>query len=428
MKPSFNTILKWSGFPVDEAKVIFKEALAADKTLWQTEKMWEIFKFHYQNNQFYRGFAGKEFADWSEIPVIRRKDLKGDYMLKTPAEVNTQKLYSSSTSGSSGDPLFFARDPLTHALVWENVRNLYEKAGVSLDDRQARMFGISKKQPDRAKARLKDRLSNRYRFDVFDLSDSALDLWVKQFRAQRFKYIYGYTNSLVVFAQYLIRRNQTLKSAAPLLKCCIITSEVCTANAAQTLRKGLGIPVFNEYGSSELGIMGFKESDCWQASDELLYLEVLDENDKLLPDGEIGRLTCTALFNRATPFIRYQLGDLAAIRRTADGHTQILEIMGSLNDLAILPSGRKVPGISFYFVAQSVVEASHNIREFLFRQTSDGFTFEYVSDTPVNDSDFRKIKKDIILYLKEDIKLSAIRTDELQRGKNGKFKHFIYSA
>ena len=426
MFPKFSTILKWSGFPVDEAAPVFREALSVDKAEWHKQKTWEIFQYHYKNNEFYRNFAGKEHSNWSDIPIIRRKDLKGEPLSKMPAGLNPKKLYNSSTSGSSGDPLFFARDPLTHALVWENVKHRYAQAGISLDDKQARMFGMSKKPLDKAKARLKDYVSNRYRFDVFNLSDDALEGWVKRFSSGKFRYIYGYTNSLVVFAQYFIARNYTLKSVASSLKCCIITSEVCTEKDAQILREGFGIPVYNEYGSSELGIMGFKENDYWLASDELLYLEVLDEDDNVLPDGEIGRLTCTALFNKATPFIRYQLGDLASIRRV-NGQTQILEIMGSLNDLAILPSGRKVPGISFYFVAQELVESSHNIKEFLFRQTPEGFTFEYVSDTPIDETDFKKINKGIRLHLNEEIELKPIRVDELQRGKNGKFKHFIYS-
>jgi phenylacetate-CoA ligase len=422
----FSTILKLSGFPVEEAKTLFKQALSADKASWQDEKRWEIFKFHYQNNDFYRNFVGKEITDWKDIPVIRGKDLIGNYLSKMPAQTNPKKLYKSSTSGSTGTPLVFARDPLTHALVWENVRFLYNQAGITLDDRQARIFGMSKKLTGKVKARIKDMFSNRYRFDVFDLSDEALAKWVQLFKNEKFKYIYGYTNTLVVFAKYLINHNQTLKSVASLLKCCIITSEVCSEKDAQLLRKGFGIPVFNEYGSSELGIMGFKEFDYWKTSDELLFYEVLDENDNILPDGETGLLTCTSFFNKATPFIRYQLGDLASIRKS-DGQTIIIEIMGRLNDLAILPSGRKTPGLSFYFVAQDQQEALQNIKEYIFRQTTEGFNFEYISDNQISDEDFNKIKKSVIRHLGEEINLSSVKVEKLERGKSGKFKQFISS-
>jgi len=422
----FNKILNLSGFPVEEAKSIFNAVLEKDKTAWQDEKRKEIFNFHYQNNEFYRNLVKKEITEWNDVPVIRRNDLKGDFLSKIPKVINSKKLYISNTSGSSGSPLFFARDPLTHALVWENVLYCYNQAGLSLEDKQARMFGMSRKKLDKAKARLKDWLSYRYRFDIFDLSDKALNSWVEHFKRGNFKFIYGYSNTLVVFAHYLINNNIILKTIAPKLKCCIVTSEVCTDIDAEILKKGFGIPIYNEYGSAELGIIGFKKTDHRYASDELLYLEVLDKNDNILPDGEIGILTCTSLFNKATPFIRYQLGDLASIRRF-DGKTEILKVAGSLNDLAILPSGKKVPGIAFYFVAQELVESSHNVKEFLFRQTPEGFNFEYVADKAIADDDLNKIKKAIILFLKEDINISAVKSEKLLRGKNGKFKHFISS-
>ena len=423
----FDKTLKLSGFPVDKAIKIFKNALETDKTTWQNEKKWEIFKYHYNNNQFYRNFAGKEYDEWNDIPVLHPHNLKGDFLSKIPEELTHQRHYKSSTSGSSGNPLVFEHDKLTHALVWENVRHIYNQTGISIDDRQARMFGTSKKPLDMFIAHLKDAVANRHRFDVLDLSDEALKHWVKHFRKEKFIYIYGYTNALVVFAHYLINQNYTLKSVAPSLKCCIITSEMCTDIDTQIMQKGFGIPVYNEYGSSELGIMGFKEKDYWTCSDELIYFEVLDENDIPLPDGDVGVLTCTSLFNRATPFIRYQLGDLAAIKRV-DGRTIITKLMGRQNDLAILPSGRKVPGIAFYFVVQNIVEEFCNIKEYLFRQTSEGFNFEYVADQPINNEIFTKIKNTVILHLKEEIKLTALKMNELQHGKNGKFKQFIYSV
>jgi phenylacetate-CoA ligase len=425
MKPGFFTVLKWAGFPVEKAKEIFNNAQIADKTSWQTYKKWEIFKFHYKNNEFYRNFVGKEFTNWNDIPVLNRKDLRSNFLSKIPSALKSHKLYKNCTSGSSGYPLHFARDPLTHALVWENVHYLYNQTGTSLDEKQARMFGMKKTPLEIVKARLKDWASNRYRFNMFDLSDNALDNWVKQFQKGKFHYIYGYAYSLSVFADYLISRNLTLKDISPSLKCCIITSEICSSKNTENLRLGFGVPIYNEYGSAELGIIGFQFNDYWQASDELLFLEVLDDNGNILPDGEIGILTCTSFFNKATPFIRYQLGDTASIRRI-NVQTQIIEVLGSMNDLAVLPSGKKVPGLSFFYIAQRVLESSDNIKEFLFRQTAEGFNFEYVADSPIN-NDFKIIKKYINHYLKEDIKLSAIKMDELQRGINGKSKHFISS-
>ncbi|TCO06864.1 phenylacetate--CoA ligase family protein [Natronoflexus pectinivorans] len=421
----FFRVLKVLGFPVREACDMFSQIpFEGDLLQWQREKADEIFRFHYKENEFYRNFVGFEPKEWTKIPVIKRADLKGGFRGKLPASVQNQKLYLSSTSGSSGDPLYFARDRMSHALVWLNVERLYNQVGLSVNHRQARMFGISRQPVGRLKARLKDNLSNRYRFNVFDLSDEAFEKWVQKFRRGRFTYIYGYTNSLVAFARFLKNSNITLADVAKSLRACIVTSEVCTEKDAQTLREALGVPVYNEYGSSELGVMGFKQNGFWCGSDGLLYFEVLDENDEIVPDGETGYLTCTALFNRATPFIRYRIGDLAVINRSS-GITKIEKVMGSLNDMALLPSGKRVPGISFYFVAEELLDKSDIVKEFLFRQTSHGFVFEYVASRDLNGVEFDALKRGFDAIVGKGTTLILKRVEQLQRGLNGKFKHFI---
>jgi phenylacetate-CoA ligase len=99
--------------------------------------------------------------------------------------------------------------------------------------------------------------------------------------------------------------------------------------------------------------------------------------------------------------------------------------MGSLNDQAILPSGKKVPGISFYFVAQELLESSFKVKEFLFRQKDGVFIFEYVADEDLTDAEFLKLKKGLIGTLGQGLQLQTKRVSALQRGASGKFKHFI---
>jgi phenylacetate-CoA ligase len=421
----FLTILKIFGFPIKKARSIFRAAKSEkDFPAWQDEMRWGIFRFHFCHNAFYKSIVKTHPPKWEDIPVLRRGDLRDNYLLKIPSLFNKFGLYHGSTSGSSGNPLFFAQDKLCHAIIWINVDHFYSKAGISLNDRQARAFGIVKKALSFYTERIKDWMSNRYRFNIFDLSERGFELWLERFKKDNFKYLYGYTNSLLALASYLRKNKLTLSSVAPSLTACIVTSEVCTSKDKELLEEAFGIKVFNEYGSSELGIMGFKTDDVWEASDELIYFEVLDENGNVLPDGEIGLLTCTSLFNKATPFIRYQTGDLASIIRR-DGRTFIQQLMGSQNDMAILPSGKKVPGISFYFVAKDLLGVSTKIREFLFRQTNRAFIFEYVAEADISEKDFQKLKKGFEIYLEESVPIEALRVNKLCRGESGKFKHFI---
>jgi len=80
------------------------------------------------------------------------------------------------------------------------------------------------------KERLKDKLSNRFRFSVFDMSDKQLAKNVKLFGNTNFEYLYGYSNALTLFAKYLERKNSVLKDNCGSLKACIATSETLFEN------------------------------------------------------------------------------------------------------------------------------------------------------------------------------------------------------
>lgn len=80
------------------------------------------------------------------------------------------------------------------------------------------------------------------------------------------------------------------------------------------MEKVFGIPVINEYGASELDLIAFENPNKqWQINSETLHVEILDENDNLLPNGQEGRIVITSLFNKAHPFIRYDIGDIGVL-------------------------------------------------------------------------------------------------------------------
>lgn len=421
------TVLAIKGFPVRQAAGILKQmGDVSNFTAYHEQKCWEVYDFFLQHCDAYNQLNPSRVNSWDRVPVTHRRILNGIPDRWFPDVLNHRNLYRSNTSGSSGTPFFFARDALSHALVWKSVERFYRSAGVNLYDLQARFFGISRHKEDVRKARIKDALACRYRFDVYDVSAPAIQKWLKDFGKHPYRYIYGYSNTLIAFASYLVQSDLVLVDLCPSLICCIVTSEVCSDQDANLISKAFGVPVYNEYGSSELGIIGFKQDGHWIGNDALLYLEVLDEAGKVLPDGEVGLLTVTHLYNRATPFIRYQTGDLASIQRLPDGRTVITSLQGSVNDMAITSSGKKIPGISFYFVAQKLLDARVDIHEFVVVQKSiSSFVFKYVAESPLGDDEVRLLLRGFADYVDAEVDLAIERLPVIPRGANGKFKHFI---
>ena len=79
-----------------------------------------------------------------------------------------------------------------------------------------------------------------------------------------------------------------------------------------------GAEVFDVFGMSEAGLMGAENAahDGIHIWTDMFFIEVVDpDTGKSLPEGEVGTLCVTPLWtNHATPFLRWNSGDLVSLR------------------------------------------------------------------------------------------------------------------
>lgn len=428
----FDISLKLNGFPIEKAQKDLAEIHQIPDAEYQTYltlKRDEIVQFHLEHNLYYRQFFNGAYKNWEDIPIMTKKDFQKPIVSRLSEGFPVQKVYVNKTSGSSGDPFIFAKDKYAHALTWAN--NIYQFGQFGIDfnkSLQARFYGIPLDKIGYYKERFKDFLSHRYRFPIFNLSDDVLENVLKKFTLTKFDYINGYTSSIVLFAKFLKKKNTVLKTVCPTLKCCIVTSEMLFEEDKILLENQFGIPVVNEYGASELDLIAYQNpAGDWKLNSETLYIEILDENNKVLPYGEEGRVVITSLYNKAHPFIRYDIGDIGVISKKSTPKYQVLEkLVGRTNDIALLPSGKKSPGLTFYYVTKSIIEDDGNVKEFIIRQTAiDIFEIDYVSETELAENQIDEIKKAISTYLEDGLTFIFARKEVLNRSKRGKLKQFV---
>ena len=428
----FDFSLKISGFPIDEARLEFDNILEIPEASYESYilgKRKHIIDYHLKNNSFYRQLAlGKTSEDWDALPVLTKKELQQPLDLRLSQGFTAKNVFVNKTSGSSGDPFIFAKDSYSHAMTWAS--NMYRFGWYGIDfnsSYQARFYGIPLDFVGNKKERLKDFLSHRFRFPIFDLSDPILEKFLGHFKRKKFDYINGYTSSIVLFAKYLERKNLILKNICPTLKVCIVTSEMLFEQDKILMEKQFGVPVVNEYGASELDLIAFENQNGeWQVNAETLFVEILDNDGQPVPHGTQGRVVITSLYNKAHPFIRYDIGDIGILDEKSTFKKPILkQLTGRTNDIAVLPSGKKAPGLTFYYVTKSIIEDDGNVKEFIIRQTkNDSFEIEYVSEAELTLEQITKIEDAISLYLEPNLKFTFIRKASLARTNRGKLKQF----
>lgn len=421
-----------NGFPIDKAKAALSKIQAISESDFESyvhSQRKAIVKHHLQHSTFYKSLgASIELEEWNTVPIMTKSDLQQSLDSRISDGYSRSNVYVNKTSGSSGDPFVFAKDKFCHALTWAVIQNRFKWFGLDFNrSKQARFYGIPLDKKGYYKERFKDALSNRLRFSVFDLSDSAFELLLQKFKTVRFEYINGYTSAIVQFAKYLQRNNIVLKEHCSSLKACIVTSEMLFEKDKTLLEQQIGVSVVNEYGASELDLIAFQnKQEEWQVNSETLFVEILDNNDNPVPYGNEGRVVVTSLYNKAHPFIRYDIGDIGMLSETSTIKKPILKtLVGRTNDIAVLPSGKKAAGLTFYYITKSLIEDDGNVKEFIIEQLElDLFKIIYSSDTELTQEKKIVITKEMERYLESGIRIVFQRENKIKRSKSGKLRQF----
>ena len=116
---------------------------------------------------------------------------------------------------------------------------------------------------------------------------------------------------------------------------------------SKIFRKAFGVPILNCYGGRELSTMAFeeKEGSPLHILRPWLFAEIVDDNGRPIGPGEPGRLLWTSTICRGTPFIRYDIGDLASYDSFGENESGILSLQtlhGRVAGLLVLPNGLRI--------------------------------------------------------------------------------------
>jgi phenylacetate-CoA ligase len=157
-------------------------------------------------------------------------------------------------------------------------------------------------------------------------------------------------------------------------------SGVRTKDMEDKIREAWGVQPFNTYGMTEAGLV--LGSDCSfhrgiHAYEDLFTVEVLDEQNRAVPDGSPGyKLLITNLFNFTQPLIRYEISDMITMAAEpcpcGRPFRLIDRIEGRGEDIIYLksPQGRAVPVHPNHF--HNPIEALHEIKQYQVVHEEDG--------------------------------------------------------
>lgn len=341
-----------------------------------------------------RGFdpaAIRSFDDYARlVPTLDKDELRRD-LAGLRADDADRTLIVHRTGGSSGQPVELPRDRRSVSSFWADYLMTRSWWGVRMGEPEARIWGHYVQPPNRrawvtmhARDLLRRRLLNHVLLSAYDLTEASMERFVRQVARARPTSLYGYVSALETLARFLQSRGLELRLAGSAVA--ITTAEPLSATSRRLLRATFGRPVANEYGCCEAGLLAF---DCPAGRLHLLeesnLVEVVDEKGRSLEEG-VGEVVITPLVNRATPLLRYQLGDVARLSTEScpcgRGSRVLESVEGRVWSLLRTADGRIIyPGIvdKIIFTLLPDIERYQAIQDAL-----DHLTVRIVSHRPID--------------------------------------------
>ncbi len=288
---------------------------------YQHEKLAKLLRHAYNNVPYYRKIFQEAWILESELenpgclkrlPLLDKSIIRVNYRDLCVDNISQYQTNESSTSGSTGESLFFLVDETNGAYRRTSTFRNFGWCGISPFDRQVLLWDARFDEPPQKT--VSDRLKLGARpvlfLSFYDLSEAMMANYIKRLQAFRPKLFVSYPSPMEHFAEYCIDQDLRI----PSLKAVICSAEQLFEHQREIIKKAFDVPVFNRYGCREFADVAQEcdEHNGLHVNVERVYVEIIDEDGEPCPPGKLGELVITDLDNYAMPFIRYRIGDMAA--------------------------------------------------------------------------------------------------------------------
>ncbi|MGQ7947274.1 AMP-binding protein [Flavobacterium sp. WC2509] len=299
-------------------------ATTAEIKSFQEEKLLELLSYVDTNSPFYTSLFAKNNIDITAIktledievlPVTTKEDLQqyNDDFLCVP---RNKIIDYATTSGTLGDPVTFGLTDDDLERLAYNEAISFDCAGIKEGDLVQLMTTIDR----RFMAGLAYFLGLRkMKVGVIRVGAGLPELQWDSILKYKPTYLITVPSFLLKMIEYAEQHNIDINSSSVKGAICIgepIRNQDFTSNTlCKKITDKWKIKLFSTYASTEMST-AFTECSHGVGGHhhpELIIVEVLDENNKPVSNGEPGELTFTTLGIEAMPLIRFKTGDIVQL-------------------------------------------------------------------------------------------------------------------
>jgi phenylacetate-CoA ligase len=403
----------------------------------QDERLRAVVAHAYEHVPFYRRRFDEQRltpadirtqADLPKITLLTRDDIREHFDELRSRAFAPRTMRTGHTSGTTGTPLTVGYDRDTVWMTYAVFDRHYRWAGCRMGrsgDRVAVVRGnvivpLDRKRPPFWR---QNRVHRQLLLSSFHLSPQNLPAYFEALEEFRPAVIDGYPSTLYVLAKYLRARGRTFP-----VRAAITSSETLYDFQREAIETSFVCRVFDYYALAERVVFS---SEC-EAHDgrhvamEYGLAECVDEQGHRVPAGVSGRLVGTSLHNLAMPLLRYVTNDRTMLLAAPCACGRQLQRMDAVTtkaeDMLTLSDGRLIsPSVLTHpFKPLDSIEGSQIVQT-----APDAITVRIVPGPNYDTALTAHLVAELQERLGGGVRIEVEMVDQLQSGKNGKFKWVI---
>jgi len=401
---------------------------------WQEERLAYVLHRARHKVPYYREYWDRrrrsgDKASWEYLenwPILKKEEVRANPKAFVAEDCDIRKMYCDHTSGTTGTPLslWISRSTLRqwYALFEARVRRWH---GVSWREPWG-IFGGKPVVPFKRRTPpfwVQNYGLNQVYFSVLHIAHWSVQYYIEAIQKFGLTHLIVYTNSLYAIACEISPENQPVTSN---LKVIFTNAEPLFDFQRTKITKAFGCPVRETYGQAEM-VCAASECEYGQLHlwPEVGIVEVLDENDMPVPQGQMGRLVATGLLNADMPLIRYDTIDLIeqpmseSICPCSRRLPLLGRIVGRHDDVIITKDGRRIVQIDTIFDPSLHIKEAQIVQE-----TLEKFVIKVVPSDGWSENDANYL----VRALQEkvgDVEVEIKEVDQIERTWAGKFRIII---
>lgn len=354
------------------------------------------------------------------FPILTKEILRKFSPDLISEKFEIQHLRKNFSSGSSGVQSFSYSEKKNVFYLQGLNYHWYSWGGFEIG-KKLLQFGISPKRT--LPKKLKDIFFRVQYEEAFTLGKKDYQRITNDLKRKNIQYILGYPSAINQLAEYLIENNQKHK-----LISIISLGDKLFDHFEENFKSAFKNPkIIDTYGCAE-GIMIACRNDLpyYYISSPHVYIEIVDDDGKEVPDGVLGHVLATCFTNDAQPFIRYKLGDLA-IKLPKENYPEnrkfnyplLQKIVGRETDVVKTPHGKTLIVHSF----TGIFEYFPEIKQFQIVQTHpEILEIHYLTDEliPLKEDTLKKLESKLQNLTEDSMTLRFKNVKSIASAPSGK--------